>query len=58
VHVGVGHVELAGGELGVVLGVDALIPELLAYLVDTVKASDNKLLMKRRGESVRSREDG
>ena len=42
--VGVGHVELAGGELGVVGGVDALVAELAAQLEDAVEAADDELL--------------
>ena len=40
--VGVGHVELAGGELGVVGHINALVSELLAELVDAVKATDDE----------------
>jgi hypothetical protein len=44
VVVGVGHVELARGELGVVREVDALVAELAAQLVDAVEAADDELL--------------
>jgi hypothetical protein len=41
---GVGHVKLAGGELGVVREVDALVAELAAELVHAVQAADDELL--------------
>lgn len=44
VHVRVGHVELAGGELGVVGHVDRLVAELSAQLVHAVHSSDHELL--------------
>lgn len=44
VHVGVGHVKLEGGELGVVGEIDRLVTELTAHLVDAVEATDDKHL--------------
>ena len=44
VVVGVGHVELAHGELGIVCHVDALVAEVAAYLVDAVDAAHHQLL--------------
>ncbi|KAI3476298.1 hypothetical protein L1887_62135 [Cichorium endivia] len=44
VHVGVGHVELADGELGVVRLVDRLVAEDASDLVDAVEAADDELL--------------
>ena len=46
VVVGVGHVKLASGELGVVGEVNALIAELATDLVNTVKASNNEHLQR------------
>lgn len=42
VYIGVGPVELASGELGVVGKVNALIAELAAQFVHTLEAADNK----------------
>ncbi|GKT46492.1 uncharacterized protein ColSpa_06674 [Colletotrichum spaethianum] len=44
VDIGEGLVELAGGELGVVGEVDALVSELTTKLVDAVEATNDKLL--------------
>lgn len=44
VHIGVGPVELASGELGVMGQVDALVTELTANLVDTVQTTDGQHL--------------
>ena len=44
VVVGVGLVELEHGELGVVLGADALVAEVAVDLVDTVEAADDQTL--------------
>lgn len=41
----IGHVELAGGELGVVREVDALVPEHPPYLVHPVEAPHHQLLV-------------
>lgn len=47
--VGVGPVELAGGELWVVGLVNSLVSELLAQLVDSVESSDDQLLQEKLG---------
>ena len=44
VVVGVGLVELEHGELGVVLGADALVAEVAIDLVDAVEAADDEAL--------------
>jgi hypothetical protein len=44
VDIGKRLVELAGGELGVVGQVDALVPELASHLVHAVQTADNELL--------------
>lgn len=44
VHVGVGHVELADAELGVVREVDRLVAEDATHLVHAVEAADDELL--------------
>ena len=44
VVVGVGHVELEHGELGIVLGRDAFVAEVAVDLVDAVHAADHQAL--------------
>ncbi len=44
VVIGVGHVELAGGELRIVGQVDALVTELTADLVHSLQTADHQLL--------------
>lgn len=48
-HIGIGHVELCGGELGVVGQVHRLVSELATNLVDTVQTSDNEHLEEQLG---------
>ena len=44
VHVGIGHVELADGEFGVVRHVDLLVSKDTADFKDAVETADNELL--------------
>ena len=44
VKIGICLIKLNGGELGIVLGVHALVAEDAAYLVHTLDAADNKAL--------------
>lgn len=44
INVGIGFVELAGGEFGVVREIGAFVAELLAELVDTLNAAHHKHL--------------
>lgn len=52
VHIGVRHVELARGELGVVRHIDRLVTELAAQLVHAVETTDHELLQVQLGSDT------
>lgn len=50
--IGVGHVELAGSELGVVSHVDTFVSELATNLVDALNTSNDELLEEKLGSDT------